>query len=270
VGAAIRPFLKWPGGKHRLVPRILKLLRPGRRLVEPFVGSGALFLSARYPHNLLADSNADLINLYRQLRDEGEPFVAYCRTFFDPAYNRAECYYAFRALFNTTADARLKSALFVYLNRHCYNGLCRYNASGAFNTPFGRYRAPAFPDKEMRHFYRRLHDTEIECADFRETMAAAIEGDTVYCDPPYTPLSATARFTDFAAGGFGWELQQELAGQARQLAQRGIQVVISNHDTPEIRSLYREAAISSFPVRRLISRDADNRNAVDEILAVFG
>ena len=129
----IRPFLKWAGGKYRIIERIRELLPEGERLVEPFVGSGAVFLNTRYPTYLLADSNPDLINLYRILQTEGEAFIAYCKRNFTARNNSPESYYRLRDVFNTTRDLRRKSALFVYLNRHGYNGLCRYNAKGRFN-----------------------------------------------------------------------------------------------------------------------------------------
>jgi len=264
-----KPFLKWPGGKYRLSERIRETLIPASRLIEPFVGSGAVFLNTHYKRYLLSDSNPDLIHLYQNLHDERDLFIDYCRSFFDPAYNREECYYAFRALFNISTDIRLKSALFIYLNRHCYNGLCRYNASGEFNTPFGRYKKPNFPEKEMRGFLQRSGRARFMLADFREIMRKAKPGDAVYCDPPYTPLSKTASFTDYSAGGFGWTEQVELADLARKTAKKGIQVVISNHDTKEIRNLYSNARLDAFPVQRNISRDGKNRGKANELLATF-
>ncbi len=264
-----KPFLKWPGGKYRLVERIRTALGPGKRLIEPFVGSAAVFMNTDYPAYLVGDSNADLIGLYRHLHAEGEAFIEYVRPFFQEECNRADVYYAFRALFNQTRDERLKAALFVYLNRHCYNGLCRYNRSGGFNTPFGRYKKPLFPEQAMRAFQRKAGQARFQSADFRALMAQAEPGDVVYCDPPYTPLSETSNFTDYSAGGFGWQEQLELAAQADKLAASGIRVVISNHDTAEIRKLYRTARLQRFPVRRSISCAGTRRGHAAEILAVY-
>ncbi len=264
-----KPFLKWPGGKYRLVARIHEALGPGKRLIEPFAGSAALFLNSDYPAYLLGDNNPDLINLYQTLHREGETFIDYVRAFFQPECNQAEAYYAFRAVFNQTGDGRLKAALFVYLNRHCYNGLCRYNRSGGFNTPFGRYKKPLFPEQAMRAFQHKARQADFHCTDFKALMAQARSGDVVYCDPPYTPLSATANFTDYSAGGFDWCKQLELAEQAHKLAASGVRVVISNHDTAEIRDLYGHARLEHFPVRRSISRDGKQRNDANEILAIF-
>ena len=267
----MKPFLKWPGGKYRQVNRICKQLGKGNRLVEPFVGSAAVFLNTEYKKYLLADSNLDLINLYQQLQQEGEAFIKYCKSFFNSKSNKKNIFYKHRVTFNQTDDSRLKSALFLYLNRHGYNGLCRYNSKGEFNVPFGRYVSPYFPEKEMRFFHEKSGKAEFVHARFDETMKKTKKGDIVYCDPPYAPLSTTAYFTDYSSGGFSWEHQLELAEWAGKLSKQGIRVVISNHDIKSINDLYRNtgANMDQFEVRRTISCQADNRAKVGELLAVF-
>ena len=230
-----------------------------------------MFLNTDYPEYLLADSNPDLINLYQQLVTEGEDFISYCATLFIPANNNAKKYYAYREEFNETDDRRRKSALFLYLNRHCYNGLCRYNKKGKFNTPFGLYKKPTLPANAMRGFDAAAKQATFLHADFSTTLELARKGDVVYCDPPYAPLSKTAYFTDYHSGGFSWNEQKKLSIAARKLADRGIQVVISNHNTQAIRDLYKKSSadIESFKVQRHISCDGSNRKMADEILAVF-
>lgn len=252
--------------------RICAALRPGKRLVEPFTGSAAVFLNTDYKEYLLADTNPDLINLYRQMIGEGESFIAYCRRFFTPAGNTADRYYELRDAFNACREPRRRSALFLYLNRHCYNGLCRYNSRGEFNTPFGRYVRPYFPEREMRSFIERARRAKFLNCSFEETMERARRGDIVYCDPPYAPLSRTAHFTDYHTGGFDWDDQERLAAAAAAAASRGARVVISNHDTRAIRRLYQDlgAHITPFKVQRNISCMADRRERVGELLAVFG
>ena len=264
-----KTFLKWAGNKQRIVERIKRVLPAGFRLIEPFVGSGAVFLNTNYDHYHLADSNGDLITLYRILQHEGQPFIDYCRTFFRPETNDPDVYYANRTRFNTTADSRLKSALFLYLNRHGYNGLCRYNSKGGFNVPFGRYKKPYFPEVEMYAFHQQAQRAEFHQADFTTTMSLAQPGDVVYCDPPYVPLSDTAKFTSYSTNKFGQAEQEKLALSAQKLAQRGIPVVISNHDTPFTRQAYNGAIIKAFDVRRFISCDGANRNKASELLAIF-
>lgn len=265
----MRTFLKWAGNKQRIVDRISALLPDGNRLIEPFVGSGAVFLNTSYPAYLLTDSNGDLISLYTRLQREGEPFIDFCRSFFSPANNAPEVYYALREEFNSTADARLKAALFLYLNRHGYNGLCRYNSSGGFNVPFGRYKRPYFPRDEMLAFWRKAESARFCHADFAATIAQAQPGDVIYCDPPYVPLSSTAHFTSYSAGGFDFEQQLALASAARQAAERGVPVLISNHATPEIETAYAGAKIERFQVQRFISADGENRGSAAELLALF-
>lgn len=262
--------MKWAGNKVQIVGRLKAALPPGNRLIEPFVGSGALFVNTSYPAYLLADANGDLINLYKQLQAEGMGFIEYCRTFFTPDNNTSERFYALRTRFNETPITREKAALFVYLNRHCYNGLCRYNRSGEFNVPFGRYKKPYFPAEEMKSFYHKSCAAEFQQADFVETMAAAQAGDIVYCDPPYVPLSDTANFTSYSAGGFGEEEQMRLARMAEALASRGVTVLISNHSTAFTRQAYAQASITEFHVQRYISCNGAKRGKAHELIAVFG
>lgn len=265
----IRPFLKWAGNKYQILERIKEVLPQANRLIEPFVGSGAVFLNLDYNQYLLADNNGDLINLYLTLQTQGEPFINYCKSFFTEDNNRENRYYELRELFNTTSDAYLKAALFIYLNRHDYNGLCRYNSKGGFNTPFGQYRKPYFPEKSLLYFLTKAKNAVFKTADFRDIMRTAKKGDVVYCDPPYVPLSATANFTAYSSSGFGSKDQTELAELARELAGRGIPVLISNHATEFTLNAYKTAKIERFNVQRFISCDGANRGKAEEVLALF-
>jgi DNA adenine methylase len=266
----MKPFLKWAGNKYQIVERIKEVLPPGQRLIEPFVGSGAVFMNTDYPGYVLADANADLISLYKHLREAGQNFIEYCRSFFTLEGNTPDIYYTHRARFNATNDSVEKAALFVYLNKHGYNGLCRYNSRGQFNVPFGRNLKPYFPETEMQFCYRRLQDVIVLIRDFANVMEDAAFGDVVYCDPTYVPLSATAHFTSYNAYGFGEKDQQKLVDMAEKLADRGIPVIISNHDTIYTRRIYEHAQKQIyFEVKRNISCDGANRNKVGEILAIF-
>ncbi len=267
-----RPILKWPGGKYRLLDAILPELPPGKRLVEPFLGSGAVFLNSEYPEYLLADANPDLIAFCAALAAEGDAFIDRCRALFADG-NAAETYYARRDRFNAAAtDDPDRAALFLYLNRHGYNGLIRYNAGGRFNVPFGTYARPHFPDAEMRFFLDKTRRCRVRflARDFRETFSLLRPGDVVYCDPPYIPLSATANFTAYAGKTFGTEEQEELARLIGAAAKSGMRAVVSNHACDTSRRLYAGAgAIREFPVRRNISCDGGNRGLAAELLAVF-
>ena len=266
-----RPFLKWAGAKTRLLSAI-RLTAPDdvRRLIEPFAGSGAVALNLGRPTNLLADVNRDLIDVYRELKRGGDRFIDDCAKLFTKKNNSANAFYPLREEFNTTRNRRRKAALFIYLNRHDYNGLCRYNASGGFNVPFGRYVAPRFPREEMHAFYALLQRCELRHADFRTVLAQAGAGDFVYCDPPYVPVSATAHFTAYAKAGFGPQDQRELAACCRAASRRGATVVLSNHDTTETRALYAEAdEIRELLVARHISCNSAKRTKVRELLAIY-
>jgi DNA adenine methylase len=266
-----KPFLKWAGRKTKLVAAIKQLLPPeGKRFIEPFVGSGAVFINTSYPKSILSDSNKDIVNLFSFLREDTDNFIRRCQRLFIDGNNTAEKFNEFRDEFNNTTDLVRRAAIFVYLNRHCFNGLCRYNKNGKFNVPFGRYDSPYFPRHEMLAFAKKLKTATLKSQDFRQSIGEAKRGDVIYCDPPYVPLSDTANFTDYASGGFTLQDQQDLARYSIAAAQRGATVLISNHDTEVTRKLYNNAAkIMPVLVSRTISCDGKNRNKVKELLAVF-
>ncbi len=268
--ATIRPFLKWAGNKYRVLDKIKAQLPKGQRLIEPFAGSGALFLNTQYPNYLLCDTNADLISLYQYLKQEGSVFIRYCKPYFNGKYNNPESYYALRKKFNTTNNVRQKAALFLYLNRHGYNGLCRYNSKGGYNVPFGRYVRPYFPEKEMLAFHHKAQSANFRLCSFEESFNLSRKDDVIYCDPPYVPLSDSANFTSYSSGGFDLQQQRTLAQLAEQRRDDRISVLISNHDTRFTREIYCNAdTLSYFKVQRYISCNGQKRKQADEILALF-
>lgn len=270
-GPSIRrkPFLKWAGGKFRVLDHILQRLPRGERLVEPFAGSAAVALNAGFPVALVADFNEDLINLYSSVQADTARFVEEAGALFVRQNNSRDAFDALRAEFNESTDPFRRSVIFVYLNRHAFNGLCRYNAKGRFNVPFGKYTNPGFPAGEIAAFGVAAQRMEFRHQDFLTTMSSAIAGDVIYCDPPYVPLSVTSNFTSYAPGTFGFAEQKALAEMARECAARGVPVLISNHDTPDSRALYAGAEIHSFEVRRFISSKASTRGNAPELLAIF-
>ena len=267
-----KPFLKWAGGKYRILDKILRELPAGARFVEPFAGSCAVYLNADFPKALVCDLNSDLINLYRHIQSEGEDFLRYCASFFTPENNSRSGYAALRDRLNASSESRERAALLLYVNRHAFNGLIRYNSKGGFNVPFGKYTKPYFPLQELRAFSRKTQSTATEflAADFRAVFARLEPGDVVYCDPPYVPLSRTAGFTAYAGKVFGMREQQDLATLAGEARQKGIHIVLSNHDTELTRRLYASALLKHFAVQRFISCDGDKREAAPELLAVYG
>lgn len=265
-----RPFLKWAGGKYRLLEKIKSVLPPGNRLIEPFAGAAALFLNTGYKDYWLNDINTDLITLYRQLKTKNKQFIEFAETFFKPENNNDKRYYQLREYFNNCRDRSERSALFLYLNRHSYNGLCRYNKKGQFNAPFGRYKNPCFPKQQLLAFSQKANRVKFTHKNFIEVMQAAKAGDVIYCDPPYIPLTKTANFTHYSQRKFSEEQQQKLAELAQSLAKQNIPVIISNHNTSFTRKLYQAATLKKFTAPRLISCKGNNRQAVKELLAIYG
>lgn len=265
-----RAFLKWAGGKYGLVEDIQRHLPPARKLVEPFVGAGSVFLNTDYDHYLLADINPDLINLYNLLKERPEDYVSEAKRWFVAENNRKEAYLSIRAEFNKTDDVMYRSLAFLYMNRFGFNGLCRYNKKGGFNVPFGSYKKPYFPEAELEFFAEKAKKATFVCEGYPETFRRARKGSVVYCDPPYAPLSNTANFTSYAGNGFTLDDQAALADIAEKAAtERGIPVLISNHDTTLTRRLYHGAELNVVKVKRTISRNGSGRNKVDELLALF-
>jgi len=265
-----RAFLKWAGGKYGLVDDIQRHLPPARKLIEPFVGAGSVFLNTDYDEYLLADINKDLINLYNLLKKEPEKLISESKRLFQPECNRKEFYLDIRAQFNSSEDIWFRSVAFLYMNRFGFNGLCRYNKKGGFNVPFGSYKKPYFPEKEMLFFAEKAQKATFVCESYTETFSRARKGSVIYCDPPYAPLSNTANFTSYAGGGFTLDDQATLAEISEKTAKsRGIPVLISNHDTAHTRRLYKGASLDTIQVKRTISRNGSGRNKVDELFALF-
>ncbi len=265
-----KPFLKWAGNKYRYLDKIFaQFPTKANCLIEPFMGSGAIFINTNYSSYILADQNADLINLYNYLKNDGEDFIHACSEYFLDTYNNKESFYDLRETFNNSNFTKLRAILFVYLNRHGYNGLCRYNKSNDFNVPFGTYKQPYFPYQEMLKFYNKSQNIKFLCNNFSQTFALAQPGDLIYCDPPYVPLSNSAYFSAYTNNIFTDADQINLANLAIEAAQRNIYVIISNHDTEVTRQYYQSSNISSFSAQRLISCKAQKRQYVQELIAVF-
>ncbi|MDH5182608.1 MAG: Dam family site-specific DNA-(adenine-N6)-methyltransferase [Gammaproteobacteria bacterium] len=269
--SGIRPFLKWAGNKYRIMHQVERMLPEGKRLVEPFVGSGAVFLNTEFEDYLLCDSNRDLIDLFNLLKRRGRKFIQECELFFKDKNNNEAQYYKFRERFNTIDDRQERAALFVYLNRHGYNGLCRYNSKGGYNVPFGRYKRPYYPTTELELFRKKTRQASFKHLPFEKAFTQLRTGDVVYCDPPYLPLEQSSNFTSYSAGGFSMEQQHTLVELAVQHSQDGIPVLISNHHTPFTDKYYDPQAKKReiFHVQRYISRDGKNRNKAGEVLALF-
>lgn len=195
----IKSPIKWAGGKTRVMPQLLKHLPKADCLIEPFVGSGTVFMNTEYRRYVLCDSNRALINFFRVLTSDTERLVDTARRMFLGG-NNEEQYYNRRELFNSMQwsdtgkpdTALLYAALFLYLNRHSFNGLYRVNQKGDHNVPFGKYAAPYFPADEMHRFAEKANDTKAVFidGDFRHTIPDVVQlvyDAVIYCDPPLHP-----------------------------------------------------------------------------------
>jgi len=248
-----------------MLDAILEMLPTGKRLVEPFAGGGALFLNSQFKSYLINDINQDLISFYNAVKTGGTAFIEACKSCFSEENNNKDKFFQLRDLFNK-GNPR-PPELFLYLNRHGFNGLCRYNQKEEFNVPFGDYEKPYFPEMELKYLYKLSKKVRFTCNDFRITFKNLRPGDVVYCDPPFLPLSPTSNFTSFSAGGFTIDDQIDLAHRAETAP---VPVLISNHDVPMARDIFSKATvINSVPCRRSIAASGNSRGKVNELLALY-
>ena len=264
------PFVKWAGGKGRLLGELRGLLPPGvehMRHVEPFVGGGALFFSRRPQRALLTDVNPSLVGAYLAIRDDVAGVVDALRTL--AAEHSKDRYYRVRERYNQSLRiaSSKRAAMFVYLNKTCFNGLHRVNRRGEFNVPIGSYKNPRILNElGLRLASEALQTAEIRCAPFESLLESAKPGDFIYLDPPYQPVSRTASFTSYAQDGFGQADQDMLRDVYRALDRRGCKLMLSNSDVRFIRELYHGYSIATVDAPRAINCDASKRGKVSELV----
>ena len=268
--AGLRPLLKWAGGKRGLLPQLAPLLPAGferRRLLEPFAGGAALFFGYPVPSALLSDVNARLIQTYAAVRAHVDSVIAHLAEL--AMRHDAATYYEIRARFNSERFAcpAEAAAAFIYLNKTCFNGLYRVNRRGEFNVPIGRYTRPRILDSEaLLAASRRLRAADLQVAGFQAVLDRAQPGDFVYLDPPYVPRSHTASFAAYAAAGFTEHDQVQLMHVFVELERRGVHAMLSNSDTPFVRTLYRHWDVQRVSARRAVGCSAASRQSVDELV----
>lgn len=262
------PPIKWAGGKTRLLPELLARLPPAwGTFYEPFAGGAALFFKIAPKRAVVADVNADLIGMYRVLAIDPAAVIRDLRR--HKRSHSAQHYYAVRDQWKLRASwspSRAAGA-FVYLNKTCFNGLWRVNRAGEFNVPLGAYDKPAICEPEsLRRAHVLLARADLRVGDYRQTVRDAEAGDLIYFDPPYDPLSTTAAFTAFTPTRFGRDEQRQLSETAKQLVRRGCHVMLSNSDTPFIRSLYDDFKIERVKCVRSINSNTARRGDVNELI----
>jgi DNA adenine methylase len=264
------PFVKWAGGKGRLLSQLRPLLPSGvehMRHVEPFVGGGALFFARRPKRALLTDINPELVASYDAIRDEVEGVIQALRAL--AGRHSKERYYRVREQYNRgqRAPSSTRAAMFIYLNKTCFNGLHRVNRKGQFNVPLGSYKNPRILNEDaLRAASQALQGAQLRCAPFEALLESAKPGDFIYFDPPYEPVSPTASFTAYARDGFSTGDQSRLRNVYGELDRRGCKLMLSNSDSPIIRNLYAGFHISTVAAPRAINCDATKRGKVAEIV----
>ncbi|WP_336855582.1 DNA adenine methylase [Pseudescherichia vulneris] len=256
-------ILKWAGNKTAIMSQLKEHLPAGPRLVEPFAGSCAVMMATDYPHYLVADVNPDLINLYQVIKEDVNSFIHLAERIFSK-FTTEEGYYKCRQFFNTVPLEPIdKSAYFLFLNRHCYRGLCRYNQRGLFNVPYGNYKKPYLPVDEIRAFAEKAVRATFICASYDETLAMLQAGDVVYCDPPYD-----GTFTGYHTAGFTEDDQYHLASILERRSSEGHPVIVSNSDTSLTRSLYRNFSLHQLTAKRSMGVAAGESKSAVEVIAV--
>lgn len=264
------PIVKWVGGKGRLLGQLVPLLPAGVELmrhVEPFIGGGAVFFARRPDRALLSDVNPELVHTYQAVRDDVDGVIGALAR--HAAHHDTEHFYAVRERYNARLDRSPveRAAMFIYLNKTCFNGLHRVNRRGEFNVPAGRYKSPRILDEPgLRASSRALAGADIRCDGFEALLENARPGDFVYLDPPYEPVSETASFTAYAQDGFSRADQTRLRDVCRELDRRGCKLMLSNSDVPFIRELYKAFRIDTVMAPRAVSCDGANRRAVSEVV----
>lgn len=262
-----KPVLKWAGGKQQLLNVLLPKIPPKyNRYIEPFFGGGALFFAHRPKNALIADSNPELINLYKTIRDDVELLINELK---DLSPNE-QTFYKIRAMDEGTLSNIQQAARTIYLNRTCYNGLYRVNRQGKFNVPYGNYKNPTICDVvnlcEASYVFKGI---EIIQGGYKNVLHRyARPGDFIYLDPPYLPISCYSDFKRYTKEQFYEEDQIELAGEVHRLHDLGCIVLLTNSNHPLIHELYKNYKIEIFQTRRNINKDASKRRGEDVVITV--
>ncbi len=287
-----KPFVKWAGGKSQILDDIRAKYPAGlgttiTKYAEPFVGGGAVLFDVLSRYTLdavyISDINLELIATYTAIRDNTDTLISFLSEMQSDYWQadentRKTYYYAKRDRFNELKAAQSDSveiaALFIFLNRTCFNGLYRVNAKGGYNVPMGNYKKPSICDAEnLQSVSACLQRVQIICSDYQSSRDFIDSNTFAYFDPPYRPLSATSSFTAYAQDGFGDTEQAQLARYINELSDKGAFVIASNSDPKNTNadddffdSLYNKHTIVRVSANRMINSSASGRGKINELL----
>ena len=270
------PFVKWAGGKRQLIPQIRERMpEKYNKYYEPFVGGGAVIFELLPKDAVINDINRALINTYKVIRDMLAEFLAWLNKLDREMWEDGKkYYYAQREYYN---DKMMKSeydvelaALFVFINKHCFNGLYRVNGKGLFNVPYNNSRHASVDEEVIKEISKYLQDVTIMDGDFETACKNAAEGDFVFLDSPYAPLNPTS-FESYTKEGFDIESHKRLANLFDELTARGCYCMLTNHNTDLINELYGNKGykIDVVSVKRMINSDASNRVGEEVIICNY-
>ena len=272
----IVPFVKWAGGKRQLLSKIQERIPENyNHYFEPFVGGGAVFFGTQPSKALINDINKALINTYQRICDSPKEFLSEVNKIDSEMWEDGkQYYYTIREHYN---DKLMKSeydvelaALFVFLNKHCFNGLYRVNGKGLFNVPYNNSRRVSVNGDSIIEISKYLQGITIIDGDFEDACRDARKGDVVFLDRPYAPLNPTS-FESYTKEGFDIESHKRLAKLYDELTMRGCYCMLTNHNTDLINELYGNKGykIDVVSVRRMINSDASNRVGEEVIICNY-
>ena len=274
--SSVAPFVKWAGGKRQLLPQIKERMpEKYNSYFEPFVGGGAVIFELLPTNALINDINKALINAYRQICNAPEAFLAAVKQLDEAMWEDGKkYYYSLREHYNDKLmkaeyDVEL-AALFVFINKHCFNGLYRVNGKGLFNVPYNNSRRSSVDESIIMEVSRYLQGITIMDGDFEEACEGAGQGDFVFIDSPYAPLNPTS-FESYTKEGFDIESHRRLSNLFDKLTNRGCYCMLTNHNTELINELYsgkgyRRDVVS---VKRMINSDASKRVGEEIIICNY-
>lgn len=272
----VKPIMKWVGGKRELLPDLRKNIpssfdKETNTYYEPFIGGGALLFDILPHHGVINDSNEELINLYKVVKNDVDSLIKEVSSY---PYDK-DFYYSIRELdrkegFPDFISDIQRAARTLYLNKTCFNGLYRVNKKGQFNTPFGKYSNPTIcKENDLKDVSSYFNDNDISImsGDFAQCVKDAQEGDFVYLDPPYVPLSKTSSFTSYTKEGFEDCDQKRIKSIIDDLSNNGVYVLMSNSSSSDVFDLYSsDYNIETVKVARKVNSKAHKRNKIDEFL----